>query len=634
MLNYKTLIPISTLFSTRCETCGRYIPQGTPVLWDKTEKKVYHHGCVGRGEKVTRTLSLDERGVFHLAFEKNNFFLESLVRQIAGTLYNQFNSTWYLEEVTPVSARQLLDLAENHVFEFDSDVLNRLAKVISSGTEAMLKSMAKTSSFKVEGLNFEPYPFQINGIEFGINNRRVIIADQMGLGKTIQAMGIIAHLELFPTLIVCPAIIKLNWQREILSWITGIDLETVWTLQGTKAHVLPKAKIYIINYDILGDWYKILQRINLRAIIFDEFHYLKSSTSIRGKVARELARDREYVIGLTGTPILNRPEELIHPLRIIDRLKEVGGKDYFEKRYCDAHKDNYGRWNTSGAANLPELNERLRSNGIIIRRTKTEVLPDLPPKLPPKVIPINLTNVSEYRKAELDLARWLAQRAIEDEQFKESIRHLIPIEQVRATANHRRSVEYLARKNQERTKFIYLKRLATEGKLAGIQEYIRTFLETGEKLLVFGYFIDTQLDISKLWPQAVHVLGADSPKQRAEAIDKFQSDPNCKLMIASLKVLGIGVNLTAASHVAFVELGWTPADHDQAEDRLHRIGQTMPVNPIYFIGNDSIDEDIIQIIDRKRKVIGAATDGVQANDEAMLNLLIGRLLAKHGNRKK
>jgi len=257
------------------------------------------------------------------------------------------------------------------------------------------------------------------------------------------------------------------------------------------------------------------------------------------------------------------------------------------------------------------------------------VLPDLPKKLPPTIIPLELTNYKEYHKAESDLAKWLGEKAVEDEQFKESIKHLTPIEQIRVTSTRRRSVEYLARRNEERTRFIYLKRLSTQGKLTGIKEHVNNFLESKEKLLVFGWFVDTQIDLTHTWPAAVHVLGQDSDKQRAEAIDKFQSDPNCQLMIASLKVLGLGVNLTAASHVAFVELGWTPADHDQAEDRVHRIGQTMPVNVYYYIAENTIEKDIIEIIDRKREVIAAATDGLAANDEEIIKLLIGRLLKKY-----
>jgi hypothetical protein len=952
MLDRSALISISTLYDTRCGLCNRPISQGTPVLWDRPERKVYHYSCIGTSE-IHRTITLDD-DVFSVKFEDSNFYLETLLNQIAGA--EKVEGEWIVTS-HPISAKQLLDLAEQHSFEYDAEVLDRLTDLIRAGTESMLQSMARSSSFIVNGLRHQPFPFQQSGIEFGINNKHVIIADQMGLGKglahgtpvltpsgwksiedlavgdtvtgkdgtgytingvfpqgnlecykvtfndrtsvvvdadhlwtvkhvrnggkwrvkrtseiqesikdssgnltwriplvepvqfnsqpplpidpyflglllgdgglstntvkftnedreliravksfakswnltsrkinrldyclvnktrgkanylrrtltalglkcksthkfipscyltasprdrlklirglmdtdghasldgtnefsssspqlirniaelvqslggvarisnhrvniklnvcpfwltrkaknwlppteykpsriiksiesvgkrqvtciavdvedqlfvtdqyivthnTIQAMGIIAHMRLFPAVIVCPAIIKLNWYRELIEWVTELESETIWTLQSKTSHLLPPAKVYIINYDILASWVTSIKRIKPRVIIYDEFHYCKTSQSLRGKAARELAKDVEYVIGLTGTPILNRPEELIHPLRILGRLGEMGGKDYVEKRYCDAKQDRFKRWDTSGASNLEELNQRLRSGGIFIRRTKAQVLPDLPKKLPPTVIRIPLTNTQEYRKAERDLAAWLGEKAVEDEHFKKSIQHLSVLDQLRVTSTRRRSVEYLARRNEERSKFIYLKRLATQGKLQGIKEYINNFLENGEKLLVFGWFVDTQVDLSQSWPQAVHVLGQDSDKQRMWAIDKFQNDPKCKLLIASLKVLGIGVNLTAASHVAFVELGWTPADHDQAEDRVHRIGQTMPVNVYYFISEDTIETDIIEIIDSKRRVIGAATDGVGANDQEIISLLIGRLLKKYGKQK-
>lgn len=624
------LIPISTLFNSKCGLCKRTVSKGFPVLWDKESKSVYHYECVG--SESDQRIILVSNHIFSVLFEKKNYYLESLVRQIAGATFDG-RATWYIDKPTPVSAKQLLDLAEEYNFQFDGHVLTELADIIKSGTETLLDSMAHTSSFEVRGLKHEPFPFQVKGIEFAINNRHLVIADQMGLGKTIQAMGVISHLGLYPVVIVCPAIIKLNWLRELLNWIYNIHPEEITILEGRTPTRLVPYRFYIINYDILPEWTQELQNQKPRAIIFDEFHYVKNGKSKRSKAAYELAKDKEYVLGLTGTPVLNRPEELIHPLKILGRLKEMGGRGYFEKRYCDAHRDNFKRWNISGASNLKELNERLRSNGILIRRLKTEVLPDLPRKLPPTVIPLHLTNRSEYLKAERDLARWLSERAIEDETFKQSISHLPPLAQIKATSARKSSVEYLARRNEARTRFIYLKRLSTEGKIAGVKEHINNFLESGEKLLVFGWFVDTQIDLTVTWPAAVHALGQDSDKERASAIDKFQSDPNCQLMIASLKVLGIGVNLTAASHVAFIELGWTPADHEQAEDRIHRIGQTMPVNIYYYVGVDTIEQDIIEIIDRKRKIINEATDGNIPIDTTLTDILTSKLLLKYGTSK-
>ena len=598
---------------------------------------MYHPKCLGESqpEIESRKLLYDPATeTFFLVFAYETYLI-TLIKQIGGFEWSPELKLWYIQNPSPISAKQLLDLAELQNFEYDAQALFKLTSLITEGTQTLLQSKATASSFEIQGLKQTPYPFQVSGIEFGIQRKRVIIGDQMGLGKTIQAMGILAHLQLFPSLIVCPAIIKLNWQREILAWIQGIDQENIHTIHGRTPYKLPNSLIYIINYDILESWVKPLIALHLRGIIFDEIHYAKTGTSRRGKAARNVSKGTEYVIGLSGTPLLSRPSELINPLRIIRRIDEIGGVQYFERRYCAAGLDGFGRWNTSGASNLKELNDRLRTTGILIRRLKVDVLTDLPKKLPPAIIPIELTNRTEYLKAEKDLAKWLANRAIEDVEYKASIAHLSVLDQLRAISARKASVEYLAQRNEERTKFIYLKRLSTEGKFHGIKEHINNFMQTGEKLVVFGWFQDTQRELASEWPDAVHALGTDTSDQRTEAIDRFQNDPECKLLIASLKVLGIGVTLTAAHHISFAELGWTPADHDQAEDRLHRIGQKYPVNVYYYIGESTIEQTIMEIIQDKRKIVDMATDGKSTDPSLdILKLLANSLLKKYQYKKE
>jgi SWI/SNF-related matrix-associated actin-dependent regulator 1 of chromatin subfamily A len=435
---------------------------------------------------------------------------------------------------------------------------------------------------------------------------------------------------LYPAIVVCPAIVKLNWQREILAWVLENEYKKIHIISGRKNYALPEARWFIINFDILPDWVEELRRHHAGIIIFDEIHYAKTSTSGRGRASRELAVGVPFVLGLSGTPILNRPVELVNPLRILGRIDELGGRPYFERRYCEAGKDNFGRWNTNGAAHLKELNDRLRSTGILIRRLKADVLRDLPKKLPPAIIPIELSNAAEYRRAERDLAKWLGERAVEDDDFKRTIRSLSPLDKVKAISAHRGRVEWRARQNEKLRRFSALKRLSTEGKLHGIKEHVNDFLASGEKLVLFGFFVDTQTDLVVEWPHAAHALGPDSKKVRWDQLDKFHDDPECKLIICSLTAIGIGVNqLVAAHHVGFVELGWTPADHDQAEDRLHRIGQKYPVTPYYYVGVDTIENDIIEIIENKRRVIAGAIEGQTWTQEDAMNHLSRKLLAKY-----
>jgi len=600
-------------------------------MFDTDERKIYHNKCKDQDKVEGRALLFDEANKTFLLVFPFDPYLITLIKQIGGATWD--GTFWKVVEPTSVSAKQLLDLAELCDFEYDAKALFYLESLITDGARTMLESMASQSSFEIQGLAKKPYPFQAAGIEFAIEHKRVLIGDQMGLGKTIQAIGVTTHMQLYPAIVVCPAIVKLNWQREILAWVLENERKKIHVINGRSTYTLPDADWYVINYDVLSSWVKSLRLVHPRIIVLDEIHYAKNSSSARGRASRELAKDILYVLGLSGTPILNRPVELVNPLRILGRIDELGGRTYYERRYCEAGKDNFGRWNTSGAAHLKELNDRLRSTGILIRRLKKDVLADLPRKMPPAIIPIELTNSKEYHAAERDLARWLGQRAVEDNDFKRSIAGLRPLEQVKAISLRRSRVEWQARQTEQQKRLMALKRLATEGKFAGIKEHVNNFLMSGEKLVLFGWFVDTQRDLVVEWPHAAHALGVDSNVQRQRAIDNFQ-DGDIQLLVCSLSAVGIGVNLTAAHHVGFVELGWTPAEHDQAEDRLHRIGQKFPVNVYYYVGVGTIEEDIVDIIDRKRRIIGPAVDGIPVTHEDVQNALIGKLIAKYKNDRR
>lgn len=612
------------------------MPAGQQVIYDTDEKKIYHNSsqCKSTEKVEGRALAFEERTkTFFLIFPFDPY-LVTLIKQIGGATWDAEVKLWKVVDPTPVSAKQLLDLAELCDFEYDAAALFHLQALISEGAQAVLESMASRSSFEIQGLSRKPYPFQLAGIEFAIKNKRVLIGDQMGLGKTIQALGVAAHMQLYPAIVVCPAILKLNWQREILAWVLEENEKNIHIINGRKVYDLPESRWYVINYDVLPSWVQALRRLDPKILIFDEVHYAKSGSSGRGKASRELAKGIQYVLGLSGTPILNRPVELVNPLRTIQRIADLGGRPYFERRYCEAGKDNFGRWNTNGAAHLKELNDRLRSTGILIRRLKKDVLHDLPKKLPPAIIPIELSNAAEYHRAERDLAKWLAERAVEDADFKASIRSLTPLEQVKAISIRRGRVEMQARRTEQQKRMMALKRLSTEGKMAGIKEHVNNFLDSGEKLVLFGWFVDTQRDLAVEWPHAAHALGTDSKNARWEAANHFRDDPECKLIICSLTAMSVGVNqLVAAHNVGFIELGWTPADHEQAEDRLHRIGQEFPVTVYYYVGVGTIEEDIIDIIDRKRRIIGPAVDGIPVTHEDIQNVLIGKLLAKYRHDK-
>jgi SNF2 family DNA or RNA helicase len=271
------------------------------------------------------------------------------------------------------------------------------------------------------------------------------------------------------------------------------------------------------------------------------------------------------------------------------------------------------------------MNNRLRSI-CFIRRTKGQVLKELPDKQQTDVI-LELDNRKVYNEARDDLVRWLKENAKLEQDFLDSICGASEAEQAAMTAEYRQTAAMRAARALQLTKIEHLKQLAAAGKLAMAKDWIKNFLDTGEKLIIFASHIDIQKTLIKEYPGCAHIIGEDSDSERQYNIVKFQDDEQCKVIICSLKAAGIGVTLTAASNVVFLELGWTPSDHEQGISRAHRMGQKSSVMAWYLLAKDSIDEDITELINEKRIVVDAATDGggTAPEQSSIMNDLIKRL---------
>ncbi len=445
----------------------------------------------------------------------------------------------------------------------------------------------KSSAIELEhfGNGKELMPFQAVALDFveatGVNG---FIADTMGLGKTIEALSVLAlHPEMRPAVIVCPASLKLNWQREAEAWLETD--ERIEVIQGGKAKKID-ASIVIINYDVLKKWLPELQGIEPQILILDESHSIKNSKAARSKAAKELAANVPHKILLSGTPVLNKPSELWNQLAIIDPIT-YGNNRFFKwhLRYADAHKINIGynktAWDFSGASNLEELAQSLKS--IMIRRTKEEVLPDLPAKRRSTVL-IDIDNRKEYDRANDEFIAWLTEQ--KDTKTAE-----------------------LAGNAEQLVKLEYLRQIAARGKMKQALAWIETFLESGEKLVVFATHKATIHALEREYgTMAVKIDGSVSSEKRQEAVDKFQNDPETRLFIGNIKAAGVGITLTASSNVAFLELDWTPALLEQAEDRCHRIGQENAVNIYYLLANNTVDQTIAAMLEVKRNVINQITE--------------------------
>lgn len=358
--------------------------------------------------------------------------------------------------------------------------------------------------------------------------------------------------------------------------------------------------------------------------MFDEFHYTKSGKAQRSKAALQIASKSEYVLGLTGTPVLNRPAELINQLKILRRLDEFGGFWKFATRYAGAFRGRFGIV-MSGAENLDELNEKLRER-CYIRRNKKDVLTELPDKQISEIY-VDLSNRKEYERAESELVNYLVEQALKEKEFIESIKKLSEDEQLVAKHERAMSKEMKIRRAEHLVKIEALKQVSARGKLEAVTEWIDNFLESEEKLVVFATHKEIIQAITEKY-KCKSITGETATEERQRIVEDFQENKETKLIVLNLKAGGVGLTLTQASNLIFVESGWTPADHQQAEDRIHRIGQKNVANIYYFLGKDSIDEYIYQVLQDKKQVVNATTEGGEIEAEGILSKIINHLTKK------
>jgi SWI/SNF-related matrix-associated actin-dependent regulator 1 of chromatin subfamily A len=330
-------------------------------------------------------------------------------------------------------------------------------------------------------------------------------------------------------------------------------------------------------------------------IVLDETQKIKNDKAIRSKAALHICSNIQHVIGLTGTPIKNRPIEIFTLIKAINK-HIFPSKRTFGEKFCGLTYNGWG-WDYSGATNLDELH-RILCNTIMIRRKKEEVLPELPPKVR-TVVPLDITNRSEYERAEDDLIAYI--RSLKGDT---------------AAAKASRA-EHLVR-------FENLKQIAVKGKINACVEWIHDFLETENKIVTFSIHKFTREILKKDFNKEYVLLdGSVSAIDRQKAVDAFQNNEAIKVFIGDLIAAGEAITLTAASSTCFLELGWTPGDHDQAEDRVHRIGQKADsINAYYLIARNTIEEKLCAMIDQKRQVISQAIDGKKAEDIDLLTELI------------
>ena len=411
---------------------------------------------------------------------------------------------------------------------------------------------------------------------------KALLADEMGLGKTVEALlWLKKHPKRKPIIIICPASLKWMWEG-FVHRILKTRCEVLYGRRPPKnKKLIGSHHFIIINYEIISYWKKYLKKLKPKIIIIDEIHYIKNHKAKRTRAIRSLSKKIPYIIGISGTPLLSRPSELWTTLKLI-RPDIFKSKLLFTIRYCN-RKWTYRGWDISGATHLDELHKIL-STTMMIRRLKKDVLKELPEKTR-HVIPLDIINRKEYDEAVNNFIKWLSKKSITKAKRARKAHHLV--------------------------KMGYLKRLAAELKIKLVLSWIDDFLEENDgKLVLFcihrhivKILHDRYKDIS------VVIVGGQSSIKRKRAVQSFQKKQKIRIFIGNIKAAGVGITLTAASTLAFIEMGWTPGEHTQAEDRIHRIGQKNTANIYYLVAKDTVEEKLCKLLQRKQKILSAALDG-------------------------
>ena len=554
------------------------------------------------------------------------------VKRINGRRFDKETKVWTIPQNVD-SIAQLEKFATKHKFGWADAAKSAISAIRDAAKSDIKASHAESSEFAVDKFGndiLQPYPFQKAGIEYAIKKNSVMIGDEMGLGKTIQAMGVIEHRESYPALILCPSIVKVNWMREIQAWLPH---RTVQVVNGGKTKIDYNTDFVVMNYDIVFKRQDEIVDAAFQSLVADESHYLKNGKSKRGRAVVDIVYGTKtkkvktdnivpVKILMSGTPVPNRPFELVNQLRVLGKLSEFGGFGGFTDRYCDPRWNRYGM-DYSGAANIEELNVRMREK-FLVRRKKTNVLKELPDKIQ-TVIGVKISNKAKYNKAAADIVKFAGKLAVQKQDFLDSIEDLDEDEMKKAISDYARSKERSAERAKVLVKIEVLKQVCVEGKMKSIKEWVENFLEsTNEKLVIFAHHRDVVNNIADKFG-AVKIMGG-AGKANQEAIDEFQNGET-RIIVCSMMASGVGITLTASSNVLFVEQGWNPAQHDQASDRCHRIGQKNAVNVYYMNGVDTIDDWVYELIERKRVVVDGVTDGIAVDQdgENMINTIIDRL---------
>ena len=444
-----------------------------------------------------------------------------------------------------------------------------------------------------------PLEHQKEAIEKLVGCKRFILADDIGLGKTTST--IIAALETGAkkVLIVCPASLKINWEREIKNYTDRPS----YICEGKNFST--NEDFIIINYDILKNFHdtKDLKNspiLNARfdLVILDEAHMISNPQAQRTKIVNSFCKNAKYLWLLTGTPMTNRPMNYYNLLNLIESPVSANWMAY-AIRYCAGYQFNVkGRkiWNVTGASNLEELRDRTSRQ--LLRRLKTDVL-DLPEKI---ITPVYLRLKSKmYEGLMGEYYDWYNTKKEESSSLTIQFSKLMKVRQVIA-----------------------------EEKIATTIELAENIVEQGKKVVILTNFTDSLKKIHEHFgKQSVYLDGSCSKIQRQHAVDEFQENDKIKVFVGNLKAAGVGITLTAGEAVIMNDLSFVPSEHLQGEDRCYRYGQKNSVSIYYPIFENTIEGAIYDILAKKKQIFETVMGDNMGDSSADV---VGEIMSMINNR--
>ena len=451
-------------------------------------------------------------------------------------------------------------------------------------------------------------PFQEEGLAFLLRTDRGLLADEMGLGKTVQALAMLSETGAYPALIVAPPHLMCNWQNEIARFVKKPDGSplNVHVIKGLKPYQLPEADIYLMHYLLLRGWKEALPQLEIPTVIFDEIQELRHSGTEKYSAASLLADAAQRVIGLSGTPIYNRGAEIWNVVNILD-FHFLGDYESFTREWC------YGYGNQIVAK--PELlGEKLREEGMMLRRTKQEVLKDLPPKR--RLIMAIDSDDAVYRRLMQPVRQTVWQ-----------LKHTPD-----ATGSQRALWEMEIEAGERQATGI--------AKAPYVAQFVRALLDADEKVLLFAH----HHEVMDIYKKELHsyspafITGRETPAMKERSVERFMTGKT-NLCCISLRAAS-GLNLQRASCIVFGELDWSPAVHSQAEDRAHRMGQADSILCYYLVSSEGSDQDMQDALGLKvSQFVGLMGDEPQSQTDMLLSAqearryverLVSRLVSEAG----